>query len=981
METLSVNFAGKLRREKLHGREYLVAPMSLIVPGVLSGSKGALYYPAHEVSRNPENWNGMPVVLNHPTVNGRHVSARSPEILEQSQLGAVYNARIDAGGKLKAEGWFDIERTRLVDSRILDSLESQTPIELSTGLFTRNEPVTGNASFNGVGYTFIARDYRPDHLAILPDVRGACSIDDGCGVLVNGTTCNSGNPNQPRKSNGQFGSGGGGGGGGGSIGTGTELSDADEDVSKLLKPGQEQKFIDSLTSEEVQALREWKNDDPKAPGGAIALAGKLREKSPLTPEQEESYRHLQSAFKKAPRLNEDTVVYRGTSGVMTQGSLKSPMSTSSKKSVAQDFAGIVGDDEIVYAIKIPKGTKVLPTRQFALKDSTISGEAELLLPPGLSISIGQTKGGITHAEITGGVAWATGRSKTTVNEGAIVNASIPLDTPEQVRGACSIDDGCGVLINMEQEYKRSSDGKFSTSSGGGKSSNGPTKAGDTKAFDAALSKLKTGDSITLTIKGATHKGKVLSITGGTSKKLLFSSDKDDLKRSVRSVDVAPKGVSITVNTRAFAFQSSEDETTWALPIDSPEAVIESIATFNTSGIPEADMSEVRFRLTSAWRGFHPHVQEVDIPKVVANQLSHHELYEGLEKLLRGTTGPVQYSYGSINAEMPSNYIVDVFDKYFIYRTPAGKLMQQNFQIMKDKPELMDLPIEVQEVRKYVPTSNVRKPTINKSDGGGFPAFIKSKSKTSAADEMKAGLKKIGYSIVKSLGFDFKTKQASYEVKGPDGKSKTMTGDQLKAMMKTKKQPVSNAYRPNQPRKSNGQFGSGGGGGGGGGGGTSSKKKDTSEALKRHQNQRFDPITGAKISTPPKSKAVSATGKELSKAMGTTHKHTDLGDATVTSSIGGHVAVSSKWDGVTGDRPPKLKQNRITETVEFLKKGDGVVVRLTDGTSFSGKVIGKGKDKFVHTPAALLEGGKAINSSAPIAEINIAPRSSKLVFAP
>jgi hypothetical protein len=31
----------------------------------------------------------------------------------------------------------------------------------------------------------VARNYRPDHLAVLPDQRGACSLTDGCGVMVN----------------------------------------------------------------------------------------------------------------------------------------------------------------------------------------------------------------------------------------------------------------------------------------------------------------------------------------------------------------------------------------------------------------------------------------------------------------------------------------------------------------------------------------------------------------------------------------------------------------------------------------------------------------------------------------------------------------------------------------------------------------------------------------------------------------------------
>lgn len=188
MEVLTTN-AGTVRREQIGDKSFWVASATFIVPGVLPGSKGPLLYPRAEVAKNPDAWNGMPVVVNHPTVDGRNVSARSPRVLEKYQVGHVYNAEINRDGKLVGELWFDEARTRRVEPRILDSLQAKRPIELSTGLFTRNEPaVTDNGvspSHNGVQYTHVARDYRPDHLAVLPDATGACSLRDGCGVLVN----------------------------------------------------------------------------------------------------------------------------------------------------------------------------------------------------------------------------------------------------------------------------------------------------------------------------------------------------------------------------------------------------------------------------------------------------------------------------------------------------------------------------------------------------------------------------------------------------------------------------------------------------------------------------------------------------------------------------------------------------------------------------------------------------------------------------
>lgn len=186
METVIANLAGRVRRETWNGKSFLVAPLTMIVPGVLNGSKGPLYYPPDEVARDPSAWNHMPIVVYHPMVNGLPVSARDPGILERQGIGFVF--RSGYRGKLIAEGWFDEERTRQVDARILNALEKGEQTELSTGLGVDSEPAPDGAVHNGQPYSFTARNYRPDHLAVLPDQVGACSLKDGCGVLVNSAT-------------------------------------------------------------------------------------------------------------------------------------------------------------------------------------------------------------------------------------------------------------------------------------------------------------------------------------------------------------------------------------------------------------------------------------------------------------------------------------------------------------------------------------------------------------------------------------------------------------------------------------------------------------------------------------------------------------------------------------------------------------------------------------------------------------------------
>ena len=195
METLTANIAGKTRRVTRNGREYVVAPMTLIVPGVLNGSQGPLFYPEEEITKNAAAWNGMPLVVGHPyDSEGNPISARSPDILDAQGVGEVFNAIVSrqfhgkSDTKLVAEGWFDVERTQKVDASILNSLEAGNLLELSTGLFTDNKPAPAGSVHNDRPYSFIASNYRPDHLAILMDSRGACSVADGCGVNVNEAT-------------------------------------------------------------------------------------------------------------------------------------------------------------------------------------------------------------------------------------------------------------------------------------------------------------------------------------------------------------------------------------------------------------------------------------------------------------------------------------------------------------------------------------------------------------------------------------------------------------------------------------------------------------------------------------------------------------------------------------------------------------------------------------------------------------------------
>ena len=183
MHNLLANYAGTSKRVKMGGREYAVAPITLVSPGVLSGSKGPLLYQIGELLKSVESWNSTPLVVYHPTKNGRPVSAKSDGVLKKSGVGFLRNARIHAG-RLKADAWIDIERAKSVDWRVYEAILNGTPMEISTGLMSTNEEVPPGTTWFGQPYIAVAKKLLSDHCAILPDQVGACSLADGCGLLM-----------------------------------------------------------------------------------------------------------------------------------------------------------------------------------------------------------------------------------------------------------------------------------------------------------------------------------------------------------------------------------------------------------------------------------------------------------------------------------------------------------------------------------------------------------------------------------------------------------------------------------------------------------------------------------------------------------------------------------------------------------------------------------------------------------------------------
>jgi hypothetical protein len=167
--------------KQFNGRDHLVIPVVMMVDGVHRGSMGSLLHVKEELEKYTAAWNGRPVVIQHPQIDGEYVSANLPNVLESEEVGKVFNTRYDAG--LKAEAWLDIEKLKKVSIETYNLIENRNVLEVSIGVFSDVEENVG--VYNDTEYEGIARNYRPDHLAILNFTEGACNRGDGCGLGVN----------------------------------------------------------------------------------------------------------------------------------------------------------------------------------------------------------------------------------------------------------------------------------------------------------------------------------------------------------------------------------------------------------------------------------------------------------------------------------------------------------------------------------------------------------------------------------------------------------------------------------------------------------------------------------------------------------------------------------------------------------------------------------------------------------------------------
>lgn len=177
---------GSIRTAQHDGKEHMVVPVIALVEGVVwaYNSEHPEFVSAEVLSKSVNQWEDRPVVIDHPAIGDKRVTANHPEIQEQYAVGFTKNARMD-GKQLKMEAWVDPEKMASLNEdsqKLLEALQNNEMLEVSIGAFVKTEK--RNGYYGDDEYFSEWVDLASDHLALLPKgLKGACSNQMGCGAL------------------------------------------------------------------------------------------------------------------------------------------------------------------------------------------------------------------------------------------------------------------------------------------------------------------------------------------------------------------------------------------------------------------------------------------------------------------------------------------------------------------------------------------------------------------------------------------------------------------------------------------------------------------------------------------------------------------------------------------------------------------------------------------------------------------------------
>lgn len=185
--TTQVN-SKQIRKVAHNGREHWVLPSYTLPANVIMN--GGLY-PASEIDAHYLGLEGTLAPLGHPTVDGKFVSAFSPEGINVGHVGAFNRNVKKAGNRVYLEKWVDVEVAQRTDEgrellgrvEALERGEDVPPIHTSVAVFL--EQLEANEEQQASGAEWVAKISGMDHDAILLHEAGAATPEQGVGLMVN----------------------------------------------------------------------------------------------------------------------------------------------------------------------------------------------------------------------------------------------------------------------------------------------------------------------------------------------------------------------------------------------------------------------------------------------------------------------------------------------------------------------------------------------------------------------------------------------------------------------------------------------------------------------------------------------------------------------------------------------------------------------------------------------------------------------------
>ena len=172
-----VNAAG-IRREKRNNRDVIIVPSATLPDDIVMNR---IKYPANEIANAFKSLERTPAPFGHPLVNGKFVSARDPEGINLSYIGAHNENVRRHDGRVFLDKVIDVEVANRTDDgkAVIAAIDKGEPIHTSTGLLCDLYDPEGD------DHDYVARNILFDHDAILLNEEGAATPKQGVGIFVN----------------------------------------------------------------------------------------------------------------------------------------------------------------------------------------------------------------------------------------------------------------------------------------------------------------------------------------------------------------------------------------------------------------------------------------------------------------------------------------------------------------------------------------------------------------------------------------------------------------------------------------------------------------------------------------------------------------------------------------------------------------------------------------------------------------------------